>query len=99
MSEPRPEPVHLTTVAGSFHAKVIAARLASEGVASELRGYSDGPYPLPSVVHVLVPADQLELAREILLGDAVDAAFLEVSPPRRRREPIRRFRLRRREGR
>jgi len=91
--------VHLTTVAGSFHAKVIAARLGAEGVATELRGYSDGPYPLPSMVDVLVPEGQLALAREILLADAVDAVFLEGSPPRRRREPARRFRLRRREGR
>jgi hypothetical protein len=99
VSEPRPKPVHLTTVAGSFHAKVIAARLASEGVATQLRGFSEGPYPLPAVIDVLVPEGQLAVAREILLADAVDAVFLENSAPRRRRERTRRFRLRRREGR
>ncbi len=40
----------------------------------ELRGLADGPYPLLSAVEVYVAADQLELAREILLADAVDAA-------------------------
>jgi len=38
---------------------------------------SDGPYPLPSNVDVFVHEGQLELARAILLGDAVDAAFDE----------------------
>ena len=99
MSEPGAVPVHLTTVAGSFHAKVIAARLATEGVATQLRGYSEGPYPLPSIVDVLVAKDQLDLAREILLADAVDAVFLEAARPRRRSARTRRFRLRRREGR
>ena len=99
VSEPRAVPVHLTTVAGSFHAKVIAARLATEGVATQLRGHSEGPYPLPSFVDVLVAEEQLDLAREILLADAVDAIFLEAARPRRRREKMRRFRLRRREGR
>jgi hypothetical protein len=93
-------PAHLTTVAGAFHAKVIAARLAAEGVPTELHGYSDGPYPLPGVVEVLVDPEQLEVAREILLADAVDAVFLEDEvAPQRRGERLRRFGLRRREGR
>jgi len=69
--------VHLTTVVGSFHGHVLAARLGSEAITVELRGMSDGPYPFASNVKVLVPADQLELARALLLGDAVDAAFDE----------------------
>jgi hypothetical protein len=69
--------VHLTTATGSFHGRVLAARLGSEGIPVELRGLSDGPYPLPGPVEILVRADMLELAREILLGDAVDAAFAE----------------------
>ena len=69
--------VHLTTVVGSFHGHVLAARLGSEAIPVELRGLSDGPYPLPANVEVFVHADQLELARALLLGDAVDAVFDE----------------------
>ncbi len=65
---------HLTTVQGSFHGRLIAARLGSEGVLVELRGMSDGPYPLQGAVEVFVSEAQLPLAREILLADAVDAA-------------------------
>ncbi len=110
--EPASPMVRLTTVAGTFPARVLAARLGSAGVRSELHGAGGGPYPLPGVVDVLVPADQLLRAREILLADAVDALF---SPPRpmgraavladqrelrsgRRRRRLRR-RARRREGR
>jgi len=69
--------VHLATVLGSFHGRVLAARLGSEGIPVELRGLSDGPYPLSANVDVFVHADQLELARALLLADAVDAAFDE----------------------
>ena len=69
--------VHLTTVVGSFHGHVLAARLNSEAIAVELRGLSEGPYPLPANVSVYVHEDQLELARSLLLADAVDAAFDE----------------------
>jgi hypothetical protein len=69
--------VHLTTVAGSFHGHVLAARLGSEGIPVELRGLSEGPYPLPANVSVFVHEDQLELARSLLLADAVDAVFDE----------------------
>ncbi len=110
--DPAPPMVHLTTVAGSFPAKVLAARLAAGGVPSELKGALGGPYPLPGVVDVLVPAPMLLLAREILLADAVDALFTPERPvgrsatqqavrverarARRRRQ---RRRLTRREGR
>ncbi|MGD0082595.1 MAG: hypothetical protein ABSD78_05285 [Acidimicrobiales bacterium] len=66
---------HLTTVLGSFHGRVLAARLGAEGVLVVLRGATDGPYPIQGTVDVLVPADQLKFAREILLADAVDDAF------------------------
>jgi hypothetical protein len=69
--------VHLITVVGSFHGHVLAARLGADGIPVELRGMSDGPYPLPANVEVYVHEDQLELARALLLGDAVDAAFDE----------------------
>ena len=66
---------YLTTVVGSFHGRVLAARLGAEGVIVVLKGTTDGPYPIQSTVDVLVPADQLKLAREILLADAVDDVF------------------------
>lgn len=72
--------VRLTSVAGSFPARVLAARLRSEGVRSELQGTTGGPYPLPGVVDVLVPADQLLHAREILLADVIDALFAPARP-------------------
>ncbi len=75
--QPSDRMVHLVTVVGSFHAHVVAARLGSDGIPVELRGMSDGPYPLPSNVEVYVHENQLELARALLLGDAVDAAFDE----------------------
>jgi hypothetical protein len=69
---------YLTTVVGSFHGRVLAARLGAEGVIVVLKGATDGPMPFQSNVDVLVPADQLALAREILLADAVDDAFSDV---------------------
>jgi hypothetical protein len=69
--------VLLTTVMGSFHGHVLAARLGTEGISVELRGLSEGPYPLPGNVSVYVREDQLELARSLLLADAVDAVFDE----------------------
>ncbi|MGD0592945.1 MAG: hypothetical protein ABSB54_04600 [Acidimicrobiales bacterium] len=72
---------YLTTVVGSFHGRVLAARLGAEGVIVVLRGATDGPYPIQSAVDVLVPADQLALAREILLADAVDDVFESSDVP------------------
>jgi hypothetical protein len=71
--------VHLTSTVGSFHAKVLAARLGSEGVLVNLRGAVDGPYPIFASVDVYVRQDQAAIAREILLADAVDAAFGEFA--------------------
>ncbi len=82
--------VHLTTVVGAFHGRVVAARLAAEGVPTELRGSAEGPYPLPTDVEVLVPEDLLDVAREILLADAVDAAFIEAERGPRRPRGLRR---------
>jgi hypothetical protein len=63
---------------GTFHARVVAARLGSEGIVTQLRGNVDGPYPMGSV-EVLVTADDLEAARELLLADEVESSFDEVS--------------------
>jgi hypothetical protein len=66
--------VHLVTVPGAFQARVIAARLGSDGVLAQLRGAVDGPYPVGSV-GVYVREDDLELARQLLLADDVEACF------------------------
>jgi hypothetical protein len=70
----------LTQVAGTFRAQVLAARLRSEGIASELRGAVDGPYGFTvgdmARVDVYVPEDELADARYVLLADEVDAALV-----------------------
>ena len=77
--------MHLTTVAGAFHSRVLAARLGAEGVLAQLRGAVDGPYPMGAVA-VYVPADELVSAREILVLDEAAAAWPDDDPgPARRR--------------
>ncbi len=77
--------VRLATVAHSFHARVIAARIGCEGIVTELRGSVDGPYPMGDI-HVYVPEIDLPVAQELLLADEVESAFEDeeaepVSPP------------------
>ena len=67
--------VHLVSVGTSFHARVIAARLGSDGILTELRGAVDGPYPGMGEVGVYVGADEVAVARELLLADEVESAF------------------------
>jgi hypothetical protein len=75
----------LTTVGGSFAARVLEARLVAEGITVELRGCLDSPYQFTvgdmSRVDVFVPADELDDAKLVLLVDEVDAA-LELPPQR-----------------
>jgi hypothetical protein len=68
--------VHLRTVPDGWHAKVLAARLGSEGIVTQLQGNVSGPYPF-GAVSVLVEAGQAELAGALLLADEVEAAFSE----------------------
>jgi hypothetical protein len=72
--------VRVATVRDSFHARVIAARLGSEGMVTLLRGNVDGPYPLGDV-HVLVSEDDLDAARELLLADEVESVFYGDDEP------------------
>jgi hypothetical protein len=69
----------LTSVAGAFRARVLAARLQSEGIDAQLRGSVDGPYGFTvgdmARVEVYVPEDELADARYVLLADEVDAAL------------------------
>src|SRR5215203_3407427 len=66
--------VRLATVGTSFHARVIAARLGSEGIVTDLRGNVDGFYPVGDV-HVYVDQEDLPEAQEILMVDDVESAF------------------------
>src|SRR6476661_4721654 len=65
--------VRLATVRSTFHARVIAARLGSEGIVTDLRGNVDGIYPMGDV-HVFVPEEDLADAQELLV-DEVESAF------------------------
>jgi hypothetical protein len=65
--------VHLCMANGSFHARVIAARLGADGILTELRGDAVGPYPIDHEVEVLVPVDELDVARELLMVDDIEA--------------------------
>ncbi|MET0627199.1 MAG: hypothetical protein ABW033_01925 [Acidimicrobiia bacterium] len=70
----------LTWVSGSFRARVLVARLASEGIDARLSGSIDGFYGVTvgdmARVDVFVPDDQVEDARYVLLADEVDAALV-----------------------
>jgi Putative prokaryotic signal transducing protein len=70
----------LTSVAGAFRARVLAARLQSEGIDAQLRGSLDSPYGFTvgdmARVEVYVPEDALADARFVLLADEVDAALV-----------------------
>ena len=66
--------VPLVTVPSAFQARVLVARLGSEGIVTSLQGAVDGPYPVGDV-SVQVDADDLELARQLLLADEVEEAF------------------------
>ena len=81
--------VHLRTVPTAFHARVLAARLGSDGILAELRGAVDGVYPLGDVM-VFVEKEDLETAQELLLADEVESAFEDREPEAeaaRRRSP------------
>jgi hypothetical protein len=69
--------VRLATVRSTFHARVIAARLGSEGLVTELRGNVDGIYPMGDV-HVFVAEEDMAEAQELLLADEVESAFDEA---------------------
>jgi hypothetical protein len=84
--------VALVPAQGTFHAKVIAARLGAEGIATQLRGSVDGPYPCFGEVTVFVAEGDLAMAAEILLVDEVEAA-LEVVEHETDDEPFVRTRL------
>lgn len=80
--------VPVLRVRDSFYARVVVARLGSEGIIAQLRG-ADGPYPV-GVVEVLVLTEELEAAQALLLADDVESAFPDDEEPGnepRRRPP------------
>jgi hypothetical protein len=72
--------VHLVTVGSAFEGRVLVARLGADGILAQLRGGSEGPYPLPSTVDVLVDAAQVDEARTLLDADPLDADPLDADP-------------------
>ncbi len=81
--------VVLTTVTGRFQADVLAARLVDEGLDVELRTGLGGTYGFTvgdlAAVDVLVPADQIEDGRYILLVGEIDETLDEDPDERQRR--------------
>jgi hypothetical protein len=77
----------LTTVGGSFAARVLQARLEDEGLTVELRGCVDSPYAFTvgamGNVDVYVPEDDLEDAKLVMLVTEVDSV-LDLPPQRDR---------------
>jgi len=82
-----PRMERLTTVGGSFAARVLEARLRSEGIDVELRGSIDSPYQFTlgsmSEIEVYVSGYDLDDARMLMLADEVEAIF-DDDPPRQR---------------
>lgn len=72
--------VPLTTLMSAFEAKVVVARLGSDGIVCELRGAVDSMYPVGNVT-VLVPVTDLETARALLMADDVEDAFVGFANP------------------
>jgi hypothetical protein len=66
--------VRLLSTRDSFEAKLIAARLGSDGVLCQLRGGVDGMYPV-GVVHVYVEEDAVELARALVAEEAAEGGL------------------------
>ena len=65
--------VHLLSVHDEFHARLIVARLGSEGILAELRTPLGSPYPMLGEVGVYVGEGDLELARDLLVADEAEA--------------------------
>ncbi len=73
----------LTSVAGSFRAHVLQARMEAEGIDVQLRGALDGAYGFTmgdlARVDVYVPDEQLDDAKLVMLAVEVDATLAAPS--------------------
>jgi len=84
----------LTSVYGSFRARVMAARLEDEGFDVQLRGALDSPYGLTvgemARVDLYVPDEQFDQASLVLLVAEVDEAdeILDDDRPPVRARPV-----------
>jgi hypothetical protein len=67
--------VPLTSAANTVEARIIAAHLGAAGLLWELRGNVDGPYPVGQV-DILVEADDLDVARELVLHASPADGFI-----------------------
>jgi hypothetical protein len=67
--------VRLLTAANAMEARIIAARLGSEGIVWELRGPVDGPFAI-GPIEILVDAEGLEAANEMMLAADVESSFV-----------------------
>jgi hypothetical protein len=72
--------VPLTMAANPLAARILAAHLGAEGIVWQLRGNVDGPYPV-GPVEVLVPADDLEVARAVVASADTDAVTVVDDEP------------------
>ena len=72
--------VRLMTAANAIEARIIAARLGSEGIVWEFRGSVDGPLAV-GPVDVLVDADGFETAKELLMVDDIESSFAAEPQP------------------
>ena len=66
--------MHLVSVQHEFHARVITARLGSDGILTEARPPLGGPYPLPGEVRLYVGEEDVQLARALLRADEDQSA-------------------------
>lgn len=69
--------VPLTSTSSPFHARVLAARLGADGIVTTVRGGLDGPYPVLGDIELLVRADDLDVARELLMADRIEEVFAD----------------------
>lgn len=71
--------IRLATVSDLVTARVLAARLESEGIEVRLHGESLGPYRLTvghwALTELWVPSDRLDEAQRVMLAAEVDAAL------------------------
>jgi len=72
--------VRLTTAANAMEARIIAARLGSEGIVWEFRGSVDGPLAI-GPVDVLVDEDGFDVAKELLMADDVGSHLATHARP------------------
>lgn len=64
-------PVRVWCAPNGLSARIVAARLGSEGILCQLRGPVDGPYPV-GVVEVLVDEAEVPAALAVLMSGGAD---------------------------